>query len=209
MMSYPTHKAHAGFALFSFLPAVGYAILDWYYPPHIAAAVGLGLGVVELVLEKLITHHWHTLSKVNFSLLFLLGLLTWYARDGFWFKLQPVLGSLGLAGILGVWRWKKKSLVQTLLAEFPLNQKAQANMRLVPPILWQAWERDLIIFLMVYAGVMFILAHYNARWWAAGKTIGLYIATVLWGGGEIWLFRWRWRKYLQQQQQQQITAQRF
>ncbi|MBP5295830.1 MAG: septation protein IspZ [Bacteriovoracaceae bacterium] len=198
------------FALFSFLPAVGYAILDWYYPPHIAAAVGLGLGVVELSLEKLITHHLHALSKINFSLLFLLGLITLYARDGFLFKLQPALGALGLAGILLGWRWRKKSLIQTLLAEFPCTKTAQANLRLVPTILWQVWERDLIIFMLGYAGVMFILAHYNARWWALGKTVGLYIATALWGIGEIWLFRWLWLKYLlKQQQEQKIKALRF
>ena len=187
------------FALFSFLPAIGYAILDWYYPPHVAAAAGLGLGVLELGLEKIITHHLHGLSKINFSLLFLLGLITWFARDGFWFKLQPALGSLGLAGILVWWRWRQKSFVQTLLAEFPLNAKAKENLRVVPPVLWQAWERDLVIFLLAYAGVMFILAHYNARWWAVGKTVGLYVAAAVWGGGEILLFRWRWRRLIKAQ----------
>jgi len=187
------------FAVFSFLPAVGYAIFDWYYPPHIAAALGLGLGVLELLLEKILTHHLHALSKINFSLLTLLAALTWYARDGFWFKLQPALGSLGLALILIWWGWKKQGVFLQMMEDLPLRPNARENLKRVPPILWQAWERDLIIFLLVYAGVMFLLATMNARLWAVGKTVGLYVATALWGGAEIFLFRWRWKKYLQRE----------
>ena len=186
------------FTLFSFLPAVGYAIFDWYYPPGVAAALGLGLGVLELGLEKIFTHHLHALSKINFTLLAFLAVLTWYAQDGFWFKLQPAIGSLGLAVILLWWGRQKRGVFLQMMDDLPLKEQARQNLQRVPPILWKAWERDMIIFLLVYAGVMFFLASFNARLWALGKTVGLYTATALWGGAEILLFRWRWKKYLQQ-----------
>jgi thioredoxin-related protein len=73
--------------------------LEETQPLHIALSVGIGLAVLEVVVEKLYTGKVHTISRLNFGIIFLLGLLALFAREGVWFKLQPTMTGY----ICGTW----------------------------------------------------------------------------------------------------------
>lgn len=79
------------FGLMSFLPAIAYWWLEENYPLRIALGVGLGLAVIEILIERIWLGHVHTISKFNFAIIMILGGLSLLGDDGLWFKLQPCL----------------------------------------------------------------------------------------------------------------------
>ena len=87
-MNQPARKTPPYF-LMSFIPAVAYWILESNFSLEIALIGGIILGVLEMIVEKKFSGHVHTLSKVNLSLIVVLGVISLIAKEGVWFKLQP------------------------------------------------------------------------------------------------------------------------
>jgi intracellular septation protein len=156
--------------LMSFIPAVAYWLLETYTTLEIALIGGIFLGIIEMIAEKKFTGHVHTLSKLNVALVVGLGIISLIAREGIWFKLQPTLTGLSLAGFLFYKKLQGHSLMLDMLTD--MKQKAP-----LPPEAYKTMEWHMCLFLIVFSGWMAHVAiKENTASWIFWKTAGFYIA---------------------------------
>lgn len=178
-------KSSKGFFLLSFIPAIAYWWLEENYPVRIALSVGLGLAVLEIVIEKLWRKHVHSISKFNFIILMLLGGVSLLGDDGIWFKLQPTFTGVGIAGFLLFQQKRGIGFIEEMQREFP--QKVA-----IPPALSRRLELHMAIFTLCYGIFMaFVAVKATTDMWLFFKTAGFYICSGLFFVIEVFLMR-RW-----------------
>lgn len=174
-----------GFFLLSFIPAIAYWWLEENYPVRIALAVGLGLAVVEIIIEKLWRKHVHSISKFNFVILMLLGGVSLLGDDGIWFKLQPTFTGVGIAGFLLFQQKRGIGFIEEMQREF--SQKVT-----IPPILSRRLELHMAVFTLCYGIFMaFIAVKATTDVWLFFRTAGFYISSGFFFVIEVFLMR-RW-----------------
>ena len=177
-------KAAPPYFLLSFIPAVAYWLLETYTSLEIALIGGILFGVVEMVLEKWFTGHVHTLSKLNISLVIVLGVISLIAQEGLWFKLQPTMTGVAVASFLIVKKCKGQSLMLEMLNDF--KQKAP-----LPPEIYKLLEWHMCLFLLGFAAFMaFVAVYESTATWLFWKTGGFYIAFGGFMLGEMFFLRW-------------------
>lgn len=173
----------APFFLLSFLPALAYWGLEYYYPPQIALMGGVLLAVIEISAEKFFMGEVHRFSLLNFFLILTLGSLALVAEDGVWFKLQPAFSSAAMIGVLGFYKLKKRSLMFEILSD--LKQKS-----VLPEYFFLQFEKHLIIFFILHGILMTVAAiSFETGVWLFLKTAGFYILMVLFVVFEVLWFR--------------------
>jgi intracellular septation protein len=156
--------------LLSFLPAVAYWLLETYTTLEIALIAGILLGIIEMVLEKYFTGHVHTLSKVNITLIVILGVISLIAKEGVWFRLQPTFTGMGISGFLIYKKLKSQSLLLEMLKEMGQTPP-------LPEVAYKVMEWHMTLFLIVFAAFMAKVAIYDTTaTWIFWKTGGFYIA---------------------------------
>lgn len=156
--------------LLSFIPAVAYWLLETYTTLEIALIGGIVLGILEMILEKHFTGHVHTLSKVNISLIVILGVISLIAQEGVWFRLQPTFTGVGIASFLIFKKLQGHSLMLDMIKDMgqtlPLSDATYKMM-----------EWHITIFLLGFAAFMAKVAIYDTTAsWIFWKTGGFYIA---------------------------------
>ena len=163
-------KGKPPYFLLSFIPAVAYWLLETYTTLEIALIGGIVLGILEMILEKYFTGHVHTLSKVNLSLIVVLGVVSLVAQEGIWFRLQPTFTGVGVASFLIFKKVQGHSLMLDMLKD----------MGQVPPLpeeTYKTLEWHMTLFLLVFAVWMAKVAVYETTaTWLFWKTGGFYLA---------------------------------
>lgn len=168
-MTKPVQKTPPYF-LMSFIPAVAYWILESNFSLEIALTGGIVLGVIEMIIEKKFSGHIHTLSKVNLSLVVVLGIISLIAKEGIWFKLQPTLTGFGVASFLVYKKFKGQSLMVDMMKD--MGQQSLP----MPPETYKLLEWHLCLFLIGFALFMARVAVYETTaTWLFWKTGGFYI----------------------------------
>ena len=166
-----TKKKNNYFFLISFLPALAYWYLEEKGDIQVAVIGGIILSIMEIIIEKIFTKHIHSLSKLNFALMVILGPLSIFEEEGFWFKLTPTFTGLFLGFYLLYFSCKNKGILYELL---------KTSSSTIPP--WSVFknlEIHLSFFFIFYALFMGIMAISGTTGqWAFFKTIGLYIAFI-------------------------------
>jgi len=123
-----------------------------------------------MLIEKKMSGHVHTISKLNLFLIVFLGAISLYAKEGIWFKLQPTLTGYVMGSYLLFEKFKKRSLLYTMLIE--MNQ--------TPPLPKEFYERlegHLAIFLFFYSSWMiFVTLKLTTAQWLFWKTGGFYLS---------------------------------
>jgi intracellular septation protein len=159
------------FFLISFLPAIAYWYLESNYSLRTALLGGLGLAIVEVIIEKIFTKHIHTLSKFNFFLILFLGTIAIIGNQGIWFKLQPLFTGIAISGFMIFKLAKGKGLLEEMMEMVPSNRKKP------PKAIINMLEKHLAAFFIIFGFFMGSLAIWasTARW-LFFKTIGFYIA---------------------------------
>lgn len=160
--------------LLSFIPALAYWLLETYTSLEIALIGGIVLGVVEMLLEKKFSGHVHTLSKLNISLVVVLGVISLIAKEGIFFKLQPTMTGIAVSGFF-VWKkMKNESLIHQML----IDMKTPEN-KMLPPHIYAMMEWHLCLFLLTFAGWMaYVAFNMPTGSWLFWKTGGFYIAFI-------------------------------
>ncbi len=159
------------FFILSFAPAFLYWYLESYYPIKTAILGGIILACAEIILERLIIKEVHTISKLNFFLMLLMGSVAFIKEDGLLFKLWPGVMSFVMAIFMLVLLLKKRPVLLHLFKSMPQNR--------LPDFLILELEKHFIIFLFLYAILMIGMAFYTTSWWLFFKTLGLYILMFL------------------------------
>lgn len=159
----------------SFLPALAYWWLEENTSLQTALIGGVGLSILEITFERFFTGHVHTLSKLNFGLILLLGGVSLIAQEGIWFKLQPTFTGVILALFLGWGLYRGKSFLEQVMADmgrpWPL-----------PRELLVRFEVHLCLFIFLYGVFMSYWAFYGTTsQWAFWKTGGQYLSFAVFG----------------------------
>lgn len=179
--------------LISFLPALLYWYLEETQTVHIAIIGGLSLAVLEIVFEKIFFKHIHSISKLNFLILLILGPISLIGDDGVWFKLQPFFTGLFLSGYLIFNLRNGKSLMITMMEDM----EKKLNM---PSEIMHKVEFHLASFLLINGCFMGYLAIYQSTSsWAFFKSIGFYITFVVFMILEIFVIRREMKKFVLEQ----------
>jgi intracellular septation protein len=127
-----------------------------------------------MLLEKKFTGHVHTLSKLNISLVIVLGVISLIAKEGVWFKLQPTMTGIAVAGFFFYKKIKGESLIHQML----IDMKTPPGKMLPEPV-YEMMEWHLCLFLIVFAGWMaYVALHMTTTQWIFWKTGGFYVAFV-------------------------------
>jgi len=165
-----TSNGSKPYFLLSFIPAVAYWYLETYYTLEVALIGGIVLGLLEMVVEKKFTGHVHTLSKVNISLIVVLGAISLFAKEGVWFKLQPTFTGVSVAGFLLFKKFKGHSLMLDMIKDMGQKQP-------LPDEVYRTLETHMCIFLLAFAGFMARVAIVKSTAdWLFWKTAGFYMA---------------------------------
>lgn len=153
------------FFILSFLPAMAYWYLEDHYSMNIAIIGGLILGVVEIIFERVFFSKVHSISKLNFILIILLGLIGLLDQNGLWFKLQGSFSSIFL-GLFLLWNThKEKSLFHEFLED--MNKKAPPKEFLLK------LETHLAIFFFGYSLVfLYVTLKWSTGNWLLFKSFG-------------------------------------
>ena len=163
-------NAQKPYFLLSFLPALAYWYLETFYTLEIALIGGVCLGVVEMILEKKISGHVHTLSKLNLLLIVVLGGISFIAREGIFFKLQPTFTGIALGTFLIFKKIKNQSLMLEMLND--MKQRPP-----LPEIFYKKIELHLSLFLLGFALFMaWVALSLSTANWLFWKTGGFYLA---------------------------------
>jgi intracellular septation protein len=174
--------------LLSFLPALAYWYLETYYTLEIALIGGIFLGILEMVLEKKITGHVHTLSRLNLILIIILGGISLVAKEGIFFKLQPTLTGLALSAFLIRKKIKNESLMMEMFKD----------MKQTPPLpenFYRKIEWHLSLFLIGFASFMaWVALKESTVTWLFWKTGGFYMAFGGFMIVEIIYLQWTFRR---------------
>jgi intracellular septation protein len=158
------------FFLLSFLPALAYWVLESYFSLETALIGGILLGVIEMLIEKRWSGHVHTLSKLNLSLVVVLGGVSLIAREGIFFKLQPTFTGLAMASFLVFKKIRQQSLMVEMLRD--MNQKLP-----LPEAFYKILEWHMCLFLIGFSTFMaFVALRESTATWLFWKTAGFYIA---------------------------------
>jgi len=182
-------NAQRPYFLLSFIPAVAYWYLETYYTLEIALSGGIFLGVLEMILEKKFTGHVHTLSKLNLSLIIILGGISLIAKEGIFFKLQPTMTGLALSVFLIFKKIKKESLMVEMLKD--MKQKPP-----LPEEIYKTIEWHMCVFLIGFALFMgYVALNETTATWLFWKTGGFYIAFGGFMVVEMIFIRWCSRRF--------------
>lgn len=169
------------FFMASFLPAIGYWILDEYFSLTTALIGGILLSVAEISFEKWKYGQVQTLSKLNFFLIVGLGGISLIGHDGVWFKMQPALSLFALAGFMGFKLYRGKGMMLELFESMPKKNT-------IPEEILTRMEKHMVIFFILYGIVMTATALFmKTSIWVFFKTAGLYIAMALFSLFEFFL----------------------
>lgn len=169
------------FFLASFLPAIGYWILDEYFSLTTALIGGILLSVAEITFEKWKFGRVHALSKMNFFLIVGLGGISLIGHDGVWFKMQPALSLFALAGFMGFKLYRGNGMMLELFESMPKKNT-------IPEVILVRMEKHMVVFFVLYGILMTTSALFmKTSTWVFFKTAGLYIAMALFSFVEFFL----------------------
>jgi intracellular septation protein len=186
------------FFLISFIPAIAYWYLEENYSIRIAISGGLALSILEIAAEKYFTKHVHTLSKFNFYLILVLGSLSLIGDEGSWFKLQPAFTGWAIGGFMLYRVRAGRGLMQEMMESMP--QKNQ-----LPPDIFRAMEAHIGWLFFVYGCFMsYVATSWSTDRWLFYKTIGFYIAFVVFFVFEMIYIRFSLKKRMENQMKAEV-----
>lgn len=170
--------------LLSFIPAVAYWYLETYYTLEIALIGGIALGIIEMIVEKIFTGHIHTLSKLNISLIVVLGCISLFAKEGIWFKLQPTLTGMSVASFFIYKKMRGGSLMMEMMKDMKQTSP-------LPEDVYKLLEWHLCLFLIGFAAFMAKVAlTETTTTWLFWKTGGFYIVFGIFMVAEMIFLQW-------------------
>jgi intracellular septation protein len=185
------------FFILSFLPALAYWALEEFTRIEIAVAGGMALAILEMSLEYYFYKKVHSVSKLNFFLILILGSASLFFREGLLFKLQPFFTGIVMGPIFIFKTNKKESYMLELMQE--MGQR-------IPDQLVIKLERDMGYFLLLYSSFMgYVAFKLSTSAWLFYKTAGFYIAFALFTALEMVLIRMKIKKEMNNAQ---VTASR-
>lgn len=167
----------------SFLPAIAYWLLEEYTTLEIALMGGMGLALIECAIEKYFSGHLHTMTKLNLVLILGLGGVSYFARDGVWFKLQPFFTGYAMGGFLLWKKFKKESLMVEMFRDWGKTPP-------LPLEVYKTMELHLALFFVCYSTWMgYAAIKLSTDQWLFWKTGGFYAAFGVFIVGDMFLMR--------------------
>ncbi len=172
----------------SFLPAIAYWLLEEYTTLEIALMGGMALALIECIIEKYFSGHLHTMTKLNVLLILGLGGVSYFAKDGVWFRLQPFFTGYVIGGFLLYKKIRNESLMIEMFSDWG---KAPP----LPPEVYKKMELHLAMFFMLFSSWMaYVAIKLTTKEWLFWKTGGFYGAFIVFLIADLFVMRMTVRK---------------
>lgn len=177
------------------IPVVVFTIIEEKYGTYWGLVAGMAFGVGEICYEKWTQKKVDTITWIGNGLLLGMGAISLFTSEGIWFKLQPALIELFMAGLL---------MISTLVGRpfLLMMAKRQGTFTQTPEPLRPLIEKK-------FSGLnfrigVFFLAHailatwaalyWSTRAWAILKGVGLTASLIVYMGIEVVLLRTRMKR---------------
>jgi intracellular septation protein len=168
------------------LPVIAFTLIEHFKGPVWGTIAGLIFGAGEVIYELKRDGKVSTITLSSNAMIFLLGMISIYTQEGFWFKLQPAL----LVLAFGIW------LIVTHLRGDPLLLALAKKQRQdIPPPLMEFFGQlnlRLGFFFIAMAGLAGWAAFsWSTEAWAFLKGLGTPLLMAVYLLIEILIFRYR------------------
>ena len=190
-------KALRSLLLAGILPVIAFTVIEDQYGTVWGIIAGMVFGGGEILWE------WQTQKKVQVmtwagnALLFILGGISLFSQEGYWYKMQPaIIEALMAIAFLGSWIVRKPILL--------VMAKAQGQM---PPPVVQGFMSGITARVGVFLGAHALLAawaaiHWSTAQWALLKGVGFTVSFIVYLLAEVGLLRMRIKKSFQRTSEQ-------
>ncbi len=161
------------------VPLVGYALIEDNYGPLWGTVAGMVLGIGEISFEF---YRYRKVSKLTWGsniLILVMGGLTIFTNEGFWFKLQPTIMELLFAFLL----WGSLLMKKNLILAMADKQGSQIPEIIRPRMNGLCFR--LGIFMAIHAILnVWAAFSWSTTAWVFLKGIGLTISMIIYMVGE-------------------------
>lgn len=172
------------------LPVIIFTVIEEKYGTYWGLIAGMVFGLGEILYEKIKFKKIDTITWVGNGLLVGMGIISLFTSEGIWFKLQPALIELFMAGLLmGSTLMGKPFLImmakkQNTFAQMP------APIRPLMEKQFSGFNFRIGLFFLAHAILAAWAALYwSTRAWAILKGVGLTASLIAYMGLEIILMR--------------------
>ncbi len=177
------------------IPIVVFTLVEEYFGTLWGLIAGMVFGLGEIIYEKVTQKKVTTITWIGNGLLLGMGGIAIFTSDGIWFKLQPAIIELFMAGLL----MGSSYLGRPFLL---LMAKKQNTFARVPEALRTVLEKQFrglnfrigIFFLAHAILATWAALHWSTRAWAILKGVGLTVSLVVYMVIEIFWLKFKMRK---------------
>jgi intracellular septation protein len=176
------------------LPVIAYTVIEIYYGTVAGLCAGMAFGIFEMAYEKVKLGKIQSSTAIMNGILLLLGGVSLFSSEGFWFKLQPALMEFGMGAIM----------IGSVLIGAPVLvglAMKQGVIEKIPPEIQPRFFRGLIgmtwrlgLFLWIHAALATWAALYaSTAVWAVLKGVGFTVSFIVYLLAETVFLRYRIR----------------
>lgn len=171
------------------LPVLAFTVIEEWKGPVWGTIAGLTLGAGEILYEWRKEGRVSSFTWTSNLFILVLGIIAIFTQEGLWFKLQPALLMLAMAGWVAVSSWRRAPLLVSLARK----QNPEAPSEIFEFL--KALNLRLGLFFLAAASLSVHAAWaWPTRAWALLKGAGLPILLLLYLTAEVALFRLRNRR---------------
>ena len=164
----PRQEALRNFLLGGVLPIAAFAIVEQFYGTTGGIIAGLAFGGAEVAWELWKHGKVHGITLLSNGLVLGLGLLSLWEKDGTFFKMQPAIFMLVMAGVF---------LISSLLGKPFLVEAAKKQNPHLPPFVLERFRGVNVrvgFFFIALAGLsVWSALYWSTAAWATLKGVGL------------------------------------
>jgi len=174
------------------LPVIAYSLVEEYYGVKWGLVTGMVLGVGEIVYEKITTKKVEAITWIGNGLILGMGTISLFTGEGIWFKLQPAIIELGMAGFLmGSVLMKKPLLVLMAEKQKMFDRYTDEGRKFFEGAFSGMTFRIGIFFLLHAALATWAALFWSTRAWAILKGVGFTVSVFAYMMAEVILLRRR------------------
>lgn len=172
------------------LPIIAFTVIEEWYGPVWGTIAGLIFGAGEIIYEYRTQGKVSQVTLASNTMIFILGFISIWTQEGFWFKMQPALLTLAFAIWVIITSIQKKPLLLIL------SEKQNPNLSEHLKVFFASLNFRLGFFMLFIAAISAWAAlKWTTESWALFKGIGTPILLAAYLLIEILFFRKRLKKY--------------
>lgn len=168
-----------GMLLQGILPLVVFAIVDIFAGVKWGVAAAMVIAAIEVGGTWWVSGEIDSTTVVSALLVIVLGGLSWWLDDPRFFKFQPVVLGVAMAGILAWYQWFDTPLMLKLMERQSIMVPPEMREMAANPVVREMISRvsgDLVWFFLIHAAlVAWAALRMSTMWWLVIRGVGFYV----------------------------------